>query len=212
MYQACENCSNRCHWKQDCWAPGGGAQNNIGVSKKKKTEGNKGNGNASTTGNSKTVFVATCHPCGKPGHRSAQCWAAMSKGGKKGSKNVHSLEDGGYTEPEGELSGLSMELCAVSPEHYLPLLSIDKQSQPKWRVTEATIDSGAATSVAPMDQFPGVPVRPLQKSQQGISFKSERGEDRASWQLGHRCGHRVRPQQAHHMRSHRSEEDLASGV
>lgn len=173
--QVCENCGKKGHWKQDCWAPVGGAQNNKGVGKNKRTEVNKGNGKGSKTSNSKTDFVAVCHRCGKPGHRAAECRAAMPKCGKKVSQNVHSLEDGGYTEPEGELSGLSMDLCAVSPEHYLPLMSIDEQSQPKWRVTEATIDSGAATSVAPMDMFPEVPVRPLQKSQQGISFKTASG-------------------------------------
>lgn len=103
--------------KQDCWAPGDGGHNN---SKDKKADRNKNNDKGSKAGNSKTDFVATCHRCGKPGHRAAECWAAMAKGGKNGAKNVHSLEDEGYMEPEGELSGLSMDLCAVSPEPYCP--------------------------------------------------------------------------------------------
>lgn len=44
-------------------------------------------------------------------------------------KNMRFLEDHGFPEPEVELSGLSLDMCAIAPEPDMSLLTIDGAAQ-----------------------------------------------------------------------------------
>ncbi|CAK0831086.1 unnamed protein product, partial [Prorocentrum cordatum] len=72
----CKNCGKRGHWSRDCWAPGGGAANQM-KGKGKDTKGGKGGKERKK-----------CDKCGKPGHEAKDCRSHIKcdKCGKLGHK------------------------------------------------------------------------------------------------------------------------------
>ncbi|CAK0822283.1 unnamed protein product [Prorocentrum cordatum] len=72
----CKNCSKRGHWSRGCWAPGGGAANQM-KGKGKDTKGGKGGKERKK-----------CDKCGKPGHEAKDCRSHIKcdKCGKLGHK------------------------------------------------------------------------------------------------------------------------------
>ena len=120
----CRNCGKPGHKAADCWSkasPGNKAGGGGGGSKGGGPKGHGGKDGGKSSGGgaqAKPRFEGNCHKCGKPGHKSADCWSKATSGtkggggkpgGKKGGKRgVGSIEEDQGGEPEMEAGSIEL--------------------------------------------------------------------------------------------------------
>ena len=180
--KGCFNCGTPGHIKAECRKPGGGAH--VGGKGAGKGKGKPNlSGAYSGKGNAGSPAGITCWKCGKPGHKSDQCYSSKGKPDSKGKtkgkgKSLGSVDEGEEenAEPEAEQAGFHcLELCALNPEGA-------NTTSTSW--IKCNFDTGAAETALPAKEFDE---KRLQES--GKFWKTASGETTPDYGRGKLRGH-----------------------